>query len=41
MDQLNLFPLTALQIKGFAQPETRDTDDDTVVEVAVEIEDAA
>lgn len=30
MDQLNLFPLSALQLEGFAQPEPRDTDDDTV-----------
>ncbi|MFE2047919.1 hypothetical protein ACFXAS_05390 [Streptomyces sp. NPDC059459] len=41
MDQLDLFPLTALQTKGFAQPEPRDTDDDTFIEAAVEIEDAA
>ncbi|WP_263448894.1 hypothetical protein [Streptomyces olivaceus] len=29
MDQLNLFPLSALQTEGYAQPEPRDTDDDT------------
>lgn len=31
MDQLNLFPLSALQTEGYAQPESRwaDTTDDT------------
>ncbi|MEF9521355.1 hypothetical protein [Streptomyces sp. RB13] len=41
MDQLNLFPLSALQTEGYAQPEPRNTDDGTVVEAAVDIEDAA
>ncbi|MGX1254103.1 hypothetical protein RKD48_006614 [Streptomyces ambofaciens] len=42
MDQLNLFPLTALQLKGFAQPERNtEADIDTAVEAPVDIEDAA
>jgi hypothetical protein len=36
MDQLNLFPLAAMKTEGFAQPEPRDTDDDTVAEQTVE-----
>ena len=41
MDQINLFPLSALQTKGYAQPEPRDdetvadeTDTDTEAEAA-------
>ncbi|WP_333743555.1 hypothetical protein [Streptomyces ardesiacus] len=42
MDQLDLFPLSALQTEGYAQPEPRGTDDDTIeVESAVETAQAA
>ncbi|WP_276205343.1 hypothetical protein [Streptomyces prasinopilosus] len=37
MDQLNLFPLSALKTEGYAQPEPRWGDtDDTAVETEVE-----
>ncbi|MGA5035150.1 hypothetical protein ACPB8P_31970 [Streptomyces cellulosae] len=38
MDQLNLFPLSALQTEGYAQPESRwaDTVDDTADELVTE-----
>ncbi|WP_280524878.1 hypothetical protein [Streptomyces rubrogriseus] len=28
MDEMTLFPLSALQTEGYAQPEPRNTDDD-------------
>lgn len=40
MDQPTLFPLTALQAEGYAQPEPRD-DEAEENEAADEIEDAA
>lgn len=38
MDQLNLFPLSALQTEGYAQPESRwaDTTDATADEAVTE-----
>ncbi|MEU4051330.1 hypothetical protein AB0F09_19285 [Streptomyces olivaceus] len=41
MDQLNLFPLSALQTEGYAQPEPRDTDDTTEAESVDETAQAA
>ncbi|GAA4823813.1 hypothetical protein [Streptomyces ziwulingensis] len=41
MNQIALFPLTALQTKGYAQPEPHDTETDIEVEQATDIEDAA